>query len=177
MNALDDISTIKVKVARAQLGSAMDLFIRDKDAYSVQALACGGCEVIDGVAKLNNINRFALHIMRNYPDVDEKRDQAAAEPILERHQARDQPQRSHAELLELLKSFDDRANDVPLFKGWRDYHLVTGALPIAVQVFQVWWYATNEERLAPGVDVVAIDPFSQVSILLIGGTKSDGCVG
>jgi hypothetical protein len=71
MNALDDISTIKVKVARAQLGSAMDLFIRDKDAYSVQALACEGCEVIDGVAKLNNINRFALHIMRNYPDVDE----------------------------------------------------------------------------------------------------------
>ena len=71
MNALDDISTIKVKVARAQLGLAMDLFIRDKDAYSVQALACEGCEVIDGVAKRNNINRFALHIMRNYPDVDE----------------------------------------------------------------------------------------------------------
>ena len=47
-----ELLDLKLKVARAQLATALDLFIRDKDPYSVQCLACGGGEVLDELAAL-----------------------------------------------------------------------------------------------------------------------------
>ena len=58
--------------------------------------------------------------------------------------------------LALMSQFSDEANDVSLFVGWDDYSKYTKKLPIEVQVFQVWWYATNEERLADDVDIERI---------------------
>jgi hypothetical protein len=52
----------------------------------------------------------------------------------------------------LLARFSDQDNDAPLFAGWLDYHTVTRRLPIEVQVFQAWWFALNEDKLAPHVD-------------------------
>ena len=40
----------KIVVARAQLVTALDLFVRDKDPNSIQCLACGGGEVIEALA-------------------------------------------------------------------------------------------------------------------------------
>jgi len=53
---------------------------------------------------------------------------------------------------ELMKSFSDDQNDMPLFMGWFDYVQVTKKLPISVQVFQVWWYALNEDKLIHGAN-------------------------
>jgi hypothetical protein len=58
--------------------------------------------------------------------------------------------------VETLAAFNDTKNDAALFVGWWDYYAVTGRLPLPVQVFQVWWYALNEEKLAPGSDLDAI---------------------
>jgi hypothetical protein len=33
---------LKCRIARSQLATALDLFLRDKDPVSVQCLACGG---------------------------------------------------------------------------------------------------------------------------------------
>jgi hypothetical protein len=43
-------SLTKLNVARHQLGTALDLFIRDRDPIAVQCLACGGVELIDSIA-------------------------------------------------------------------------------------------------------------------------------
>ena len=40
----------KLNVARHQLGTALDLFIRDQDPIAVQCLACGGGELIEAIA-------------------------------------------------------------------------------------------------------------------------------
>ena len=56
----------------------------------------------------------------------------------------------------ILAAFDDRNNDATLFIGWRDYQAVTRKLPLPAQVFQVWWYALNEEKLAPGANAAVI---------------------
>jgi hypothetical protein len=51
--ALANSATLtKLDIARHQLGSALDLFIRDRDAVSVQCLACGGVELMEGIATL-----------------------------------------------------------------------------------------------------------------------------
>jgi hypothetical protein len=56
----------------------------------------------------------------------------------------------------LLTTFGDKQNDAALFCGWHDYWTIKGALPIAAQVFQVWWYALNEDKLALDADFDAI---------------------
>lgn len=53
---------------------------------------------------------------------------------------------------ELMAGFTDAANDAPLFMGWLDYLLLSKRLPVEAQVFQVWWYATNEDKMNPEVD-------------------------
>ena len=57
---------------------------------------------------------------------------------------------------ETLAAFDDTKNDAALFVGWSDYFAVTGRIPVSVQVFQIWWFALNEEKLAPGADLDTI---------------------
>jgi hypothetical protein len=33
--------------------------------------------------------------------------------------------------------------------GWHDYGILQNKLPVSIQVFQVWWYSLNEDKLAP----------------------------
>jgi hypothetical protein len=49
----------KIQVARSQLVTALDLFTRDKDPISVHCLACGGGEVIEGLAEAKAEKVFA----------------------------------------------------------------------------------------------------------------------
>jgi len=52
----------------------------------------------------------------------------------------------------LMAEFSDRTNDAVLFMGWLDYMQLAKTLPVEVQVFQVWWYATNEDKMHPDSD-------------------------
>jgi hypothetical protein len=55
----------------------------------------------------------------------------------------------------IMEGFSDIHNDAVLFGGWHDYMLVVEKLPIEAQVFQAWWFATNEDRVRPGVDMTS----------------------
>ena len=144
---------IKLGVARAQLGTALHLFIHDKDPLSVQALACGGGELIEGLANTSNIATFSTHILSTYPEMDEGKVRKLKNQYWNaiKHYYR-QNQRSVRDDSALMDTFSDSANDAALWVGWYDYMLVVGKLPIEAQVFQMWWYAKNENKLAPGVD-------------------------
>jgi hypothetical protein len=143
----------KLSVARAQLVTAFDLFVRDKDPISVHCLACGGGEVIEELADAQEKKPFAKHILSTQPDMDRgvirglRNQYWNAFKHFTDHKgiARDDE--------ELLARFDDRVNDAALFIGWWDYLEVQKRLPIAVQVFQVWWYALYEEKLSPDADL------------------------
>lgn len=138
---------LKLKVARAQLATALELFIRDKDPISVQSLACGASEVLDAVAKEKGAEPLSKHILREYPHLDE----ASLRGLRNKYwnafkhlTGRDGLMRDDEAL---LQNFDDIQNDAALFVGWSDYHAVIGKLPVAAQVFQVWWFALNETKL------------------------------
>ncbi len=148
--------SIKLQIGRAQLATAMDLFLHDKDPISVQCLACGGGEVVEGLARLKGAAPFSAQILEERPDLDERQLRGIRNQYWNAFKhltTRDGMMRDDAAL---LHNFNDTMNDTALFVGWRDYSTITGTLPVAVQVFQVWWYAQNEDKLAIGTDLEEI---------------------
>jgi hypothetical protein len=63
----------KLDVARHQLGTALELFIRDRDPIAVQCLACGGGELIEAIATVNNLRPFSTHMLESMPELDLRR--------------------------------------------------------------------------------------------------------
>jgi len=145
--------TVKLQIARCQLGAALSLFIRDKDPLSVHALACGGAEIIEGIAEHANLPTLSTHILATFPDIDRAKIVRLRNQYwnaLKHFYARDNKTARDDE--ELMADFNDTKNDAVLFMGWLDYMTVAKRLPVEVQVFQVWWYATNEGRMNPQAD-------------------------
>lgn len=141
----------KLTVARAQLGTALDLFIRDKDPVSVQSLAASGCAVVDGLAETAGSYRMADHVLKHVPGMSPKDYYALRNQFwnaFKHVSTQDGVLRDDGDL---ITGFSDQNNDIILFVGWHDYMLLTHRLPVEAQVFQVWWYALNPERLAPEV--------------------------
>jgi hypothetical protein len=100
---------------------------------------------------------LSTHILETHPDIDMRRIRALRNQhwnAMKHFYAHDR--RKERDDRGIMESFSDDQNDMPLFMGWFDYVQVTGRLPIAVQVFQVWWYAAHEEKLEPGVNRDAI---------------------
>jgi hypothetical protein len=155
----------KLDVGRHQLGTALDLFIRNRDPIAVQCLACGGGELIEGIATINDLRPFSSHILETVPEIDIKRIRilqrkywnAFKHLVSHDGEVRDDD--------DTLASFDDTKNDAALFMGWHDYFLITSRLPLAAQVFQLWYFALNEEKLAPGADLDTIRAlFPKISV-------------
>ena len=146
--------SLKLKIARAQLGTALDLFIRNKDPLSVHALACGGTEVMEGVAEQASSPTLSTHILETFPGMDVakiKRLRNQYWNAIKHFYNRDNKTARDDEAL--MAEFSDIANDVVLFMGWLDYMRHVEKLPVEVQVFQVWWFATNEDKLNPNADL------------------------
>ncbi len=146
----------KLDVARHQLGTALDLFIRNRDPIAVQCLACGGGELIEGIATISDLRPFTSHILETVPNIDIRGIRTLQRQYWNSFKhltSRDGEVRDDNES---LASFDDTKNDAALFIGWHDYFVTTTRLPLAAQVFQIWYYALNEGKLAPGADLDAI---------------------
>jgi hypothetical protein len=139
---LNQVNERKLEIARAQLGTALHLFLLDRDPYSVHALACGGCELIEGLAESVQLPTLSTHIIETFPDLEKS--QIVGRRTLYwnaiKHFYR-RPERGTVRDDALLADFSDQHNDAPLFAGWRDYFRVTRKLPIEAQVFYVWWHA------------------------------------
>lgn len=144
---------LQVRLARALLGAALHLFLRDKDPYSVHALACGGSELIEGLAETAGLATLSKHIMGLQSDIDMRKIRGLRNQYWNaiKH-FYNHTGKTAREDEELMADFSDVANDAVLFMGWLDYMMLVNRLLIEVQVFQVWWYATNESRMNPDAD-------------------------
>jgi hypothetical protein len=131
----------KLDVARHQLGTAMDLFIKDLDPVAVQCLACGGGEMIEAVAQMENVGIFSTQILQNMPHLDIGKVRKLQRQYWNAFKHMTTRGGEVRDDTATLAAFDDIANDGALFIGWWDYHAVTKRLPLPVQVFQVWYYA------------------------------------
>ncbi len=144
----------KISAARAQLITALDIFVRDKDPVSVQCLACGGGEIIEGLAEAKGEQPFVTHILKTWPAMDRKEIRRKRNQYWNAfkhfYDLKGIPREDEA----LLAQFSDLNNDVALYLGWHDYSTVQRRMPIAAQVFQVWWYALNEEKIEGDLDII-----------------------
>lgn len=145
-------SETPIRIARHQLGTALSLFLRNKDPLAVQALACGGNEVIERLAQKADIKTISTHLIGapSIPDMKALRKERNLYWNAIKHFTR--ADRSDAERDDetLMATFSDQANDVVLFLGWWDYLTITKRLPLEAQVFQAWWYGINDRAMYPG---------------------------
>ena len=151
---------LKLSVARSQLGAALSLFLRDKDSVAVHVLACGGAEVIEGLADASDIATLRTHVLETFPTFKATDFYSLRNRYWNAFKHfYDKDNRTARNDEELISKFSDEMNDHVLFGGWLDYQLLAKKLPIEVQVFQAWYFATNEEKLAPHVDLT---PFRMI---------------
>lgn len=140
--------SLKLRAGRAQLGTALWLFIQDLDPISVQVLACGGGEVIEGLASANSLPTLTAHILKTYPDIDMGKIKALRNEnwnAFKHFSGRDGKKPRDDE--HVLNTFRDSMNDAVLFLGWTDYLQLVGRMPIEAQAFLAWYYAMNPEKL------------------------------
>jgi hypothetical protein len=156
MNAPIKEPLSKISVARAQLLTALDLFIRDKDPISVHCLACGGGEVVEGLAKAKGEEVFATHMLETQPHLDRDALRGIRNQYWNAFKHFDDRKGFQREDEELLHRFGDKINDGSLYIGWWDYLSFQKRVPVIAQVFQVWFYAIYEEKLAPDADLSVI---------------------
>jgi hypothetical protein len=144
------MSKLKIEAARRQLGTALNLYLQDRDPVSVHCLALGGCELIEFYAQKAGAEPFTSHMLKTSPDLtvrDLRKLQrqywtAFKHPThLHSGQERDDD--------ELLKRFTDEQNDAVLLIGWYDYALATSTMPVEAQVHQLWYLALHPDKLDP----------------------------
>ncbi|MPZ39849.1 MAG: hypothetical protein GEU95_17675 [Rhizobiales bacterium] len=144
------MSHLKIESARRQLGTAMALYLEDRDPVSVHCLAGGACELLDFYARKGGGNAFTSHILSTVPELD-----IAEVYRLQRQywnafkHATHGRGREERDDDELLARFSDERNDTAFFIGWHDYAEVTGGMPLEAQVHQSWYIALHPEKLAP----------------------------
>src|ERR1700675_97063 len=59
----------KIEVARRQLGTALDMFVRGQDPVSIHCLAMGGGEIAEWLAEKSGAQPFKTHILDTFPDL------------------------------------------------------------------------------------------------------------
>ncbi|TYC63959.1 hypothetical protein FMN50_02010 [Rhodobacterales bacterium] len=148
-----DAHQLKFDIARAQLGAATGLFLRDRDPISVHALACGACELLEGVGQVENVEVLSALVLKLNPDMKPGKIVRLRNQYwnaIKHFYAQDK--KTVREDAALLAHFSDVQNDTVIWQGWHDYQALAGKLPIEAQVLQVWYFAINEDKLAPEVD-------------------------
>jgi hypothetical protein len=151
------LKEIKRSIARCQLGTALDLFLADRDPVSVHVLASGACELLDGLAEVEGTDRFMTHILESFPDCNvaelrriQRKYYNAFKHLLERGKA------AARNDVDVINAFNDNVNDHALFIGWHDYMSLAHSLPVEAQVFQAWYFTVYQEKAAPNTD---LEPF------------------
>jgi hypothetical protein len=142
------MSKLKIESARRQLGTALDLYLRDLDPVSVHCVANGGCELIEFYAKKAGGQPFTSHVLKTWPDLDM--------PSLRRSHrkywtafkhATHQHSKQERNDEKVLSDFTDEQNDEALLIGWYDYAQATNKMPVEAQLHQAWYIALHPEKL------------------------------
>jgi hypothetical protein len=146
------MSDLKIEVARRQLGTAMDLYLRDLDPVSVHCLANGGSELIEFYAKKLSGEALLTGFVETKPGttfVELRRIQRqywnAFKHATMLYQKNKPIEERDDDLL--LATFTDEQNDLALVIGWYDYQRATGKMPIEAQAQQAWFFALHPEKL------------------------------
>ena len=140
----------KRDVARRQLMTAITLFFQDKDLVSVFSLATNAWEVIDVLCNRAGVKSMSNRARENIPVGRHLKAHYINEPCRNffKHAERDPDA--------ILEEFDEHSVDAIVFLAVEDYVRLFKKAPVEFQVFQAWYLATNEEKVAePEMDLIS----------------------
>lgn len=139
----------RVDLARRLLGVATQLFVDGKDPVSVRCLVSSAAEHASYLAKESGSGVFNDHILATFPEktIKEIRKLRNRDWNVIKHSYENDgsPKDTPSE----LDGFGDETNDHALFLVWHDFSQSGQPLPVAAQVFQVWYLEMYPEKLDP----------------------------
>jgi hypothetical protein len=144
--AMTEMVIDKRHIARSQLLTAIDLHFNNLDPISVHSLAGSSREIIEALCRKNSIEPFTPHIKRTFPEKTEKE----IWKIMNLY--RNAFKHADADDGEIIEQFSEEKNDYIIYVAVEDYINLRKASPVQMQVFQVWFCAVHEDRLADDVD-------------------------
>ena len=126
----------KLDVARRQLAVAIRLFFDDRDSVSIYTLAANAWEIVDVLCKTRGVDSFSEQVRENLPDGKKLKRDFINQPYRNffKHANHD-PEGT-------VEEFSDDKNDHILFLAVEDL------LRLECQVFQIWYLAVYEEKIA-----------------------------
>jgi hypothetical protein len=135
-------SLTKRIVAQRQLVTAIRLLFDNADLVPVYSLAANAWEIIDTLATLANVNSISSQARENVPLGKDLKLDFVNSPYRNffKHADRD----PGATVLPLKEAYVDSV----IFLGVEDYLRLFGKSPPEFQVFQLWYLALHEEKLA-----------------------------
>ena len=147
-----DLTLDKTAVARAQLGTALALFLDDLDPVSVHTLACAGAEITERLAQKAGKSSFAMQASDTFPTLKPNELRSLRNKYCNAFKHASTRNGQERDDTELFERFSDRKNDHVLLVGWHDYLQAVGRLPVEAQAFQAWYFALYPEKLHPASD-------------------------
>lgn len=135
-------------VARAQLMTAIELFLEDRDPVSVQSLAGNARELLEAMCRLEGVEPMADLILSDHPGRDKKWLYGTINLYRNcfKHLGKTQAERDSDQAT--LDQFNDRVNEFLLYVCVEDYVRLRKAMPVPFQIFQVWFSAKNADLIA-----------------------------
>ena len=137
------------EIVRRLLGVATQLFIEDKDPISVRCLASSASEHAAFLAKQNEANSFNDHVLEVFSEISQKQLQKLKNQHWNSIKHSKDVKGLARNPIEELSNFSDETNDHTLFVVWYDYGEAGLPLPIAAQVFQIWYFEMYPEKIDP----------------------------
>lgn len=136
-------------LVRRLLGMATQLFLENRDPVSVHCLAASSLEHAEHLAMEHTGGDFKSKIMSTLPGISERE--------LRRLRNRHWTVIKHSHNLggvpfdveDELSDFDDSQNDAILFVAWYDFMSCGRPIPVAAQVFQLWFFRVYPDSLDP----------------------------
>ncbi|MFZ1467793.1 MAG: hypothetical protein WAT09_02335 [Paracoccaceae bacterium] len=146
MNGSD---ALKLSVARAQLGTALSLFIRDEDPVSVHTLACSACELLADMAVVRGVKSVSLYVSQDYT----RQEIAGARGLYWNAFKHffENDRKAERDDSSIKTRFSDETNDWVLFQGWSDLAQFGRPTPVEGQVLTLWFFAQYPELNAPNL--------------------------
>lgn len=132
----------KIDVARRQLVTAIRLFFDCGDSVSVFSLAANAWEVIDTLCNKANVSSLSNQTREYVPKGADLKFNYINSPYRNffKHADRDPDG--------VLPAFEESAVDSIIFLGVEDYIRLVRRSPLEIQVFQLWYLATNPQKLS-----------------------------
>lgn len=141
----------KLKVAKRQLSTAIDLYFAGRDVVSVYSLAANAWEVVDVLCRKAGVDSFSVQAREYVPYGKDLKLHYINSPYRNFFKHADNDSEKN------LDPIPDSQVEGILFLAVEDYIRLNNCSPVQLQVYQLWYLAKHPEKLEPAASSELIE--------------------